>query len=206
MIPNQALSVPAVPDNFLPVDVQPYELLVSYQMGGIALSDPSQGLDYQNWRLEAVGIPANSPPSHMYVSAPNTPQTLLLTAINIQSCSLAFDQNMKPAIAYIDYVGPKLWWYDGSIPGYTIIDLDPNITSVQITLDNKLPMASLTNTSDLILAYTMNNNLYYSQQRDRFTVQYLLMQNVPLANPKVGKVGMNIGDRLQFYIYGSLYQ
>jgi hypothetical protein len=62
--------------------------------------------------------------------------------------------------------------------------------------------------SDVIMAYVANNNLCFRQERDRYTIEYVLHAdiNLLLANAVVWKIGMNYKNRLQLQLIGSLYQ
>lgn len=206
MIPNNSMSSVIEYAPYIPPDGPPYESLVSMQRGGIGLSDPTAGLEYQDWTLTCTGDPW---PTDFYISAPNTPSTLLYSLIApevAQTCSLAFDPNMHPAIAWESDTGAYLRWWNATIPDYEVLYLGSDVTSVQVTLDDKREAQAGAGNDDIICAYTRSNNLYFRQLRDRFTIEYLLLLNVPLANPKVIKVGMHEDWRLQFYMQGTLYQ
>jgi hypothetical protein len=207
MIPQKSLSNPTLQDSYIPPDNQsPYSAMVSLQLGGIGISDPSQGLEYQTWTLALSGNPTAN---EFWLSAPNTPATLIYQLPSGQSanmCSLAFDQNMKYAIGYTTDSGGFLYWYNATIPGYQLLFLGASIISVQLTMDDKRSAQTRAGTNDIICAFTDTKNLYYSQLRDRFTIQYTLSSNIPLINPKLFKVGMNEKWRLQFFLEGDLYQ
>lgn len=167
------------------------------------MSDPTAGLEYQPWMLTVAGSPF---PNQFVLSAPNFSPTVIYTYPNIIQCSLAFDPNMHAAIAYTAQDGPQLWWYNATLPGYNVLTLPAGSQNPQVTLDDKRDLQQREGTIDIILTYTRDNNLYYRQLRDRFTIEYLLMLNVPISNPYVIKVGMNNGWRLQWTIGGNLYQ
>lgn len=208
MIPGHSLSNPTIWSPYIPPDgITPYLATQSLQLGGIGLSDPSQGLEVQDWILSLVA--SNVLLDTFVVSSPNTSVTQLLQLPAGQSastCSLAFDQNMNPAIGYMQDTGGYLWWYNATIPGYQTLFLGSSIVSVQLTMDDKRSSQTTAGTNDIICAYTDSNNLYYRQLRDRFTIQYTLAFPVGLPNPVLLKVGMNEDWRLQFYLQGNLYQ
>ena len=204
MMPGNALSVPTLwspylyPDSIVPSDI------VSYQLGGVGLNDPSQGLQVQTWTLVIAGLITSN---DMVVSAPNTAPTLLLSKPNVTELSLAFDQNMSPAIAYVSQGNSYFWWYDNTIPGYTIISLPVGATNPRCTLDDKRARSISLGLSDIILVYLYNNNLYMRMQRDRFLIDYVLRTSVgnDIPNPSLQKVGMNTNLRLDFTVAGSLW-
>lgn len=208
MIPGQSLSNPTIWNLYIPPDdVTPYLSIKSLQIGGVGISDPTQGLEYQTWTLSLVA--SNVLLDTFMLSSPNTPATQvyqLPSGQSASSCSLAFDQNMKYAIGYMQDTGGYLWWYNATIPGYQLIFLGSGITSVQLTMDDKRSAQTGAGTNDIICAYTDTNNLYYRQLRDRFQAQYTLAFPVSIPKPTLLKVGMNEDWRLQFYLQGNLYQ
>lgn len=208
MIPGNSLSTPTVWNPYIPPDdIVPYLPTRSFQLGGIGISNPSQGLEVQDWTLNLVA--SNVLLDTFILSAPNTPPTQIYQlppGHSASTCSLAFDQNMQYAIGYAGDTGGFLYWYDAVIPGYQLIPLGSSVTSVQLTMDDKRAAQTTAGTNDIICAYTDSNNLYYRQLRDRFTIQYTLAFPVGLPNPTLLKVGMNEDWRLQFYLQGNLYQ
>ena len=205
MMPGNALSTTFMYAPYLPPDNILPSLTTSYQLGGIGLSDASQGLQVQTWTLTIAGtVTLND----MVISSPNTLATVLLSKPNVTSVSLAFDQNMKPCIAYVSQGNAYFWWYDNTISGYTIIALPAGSTSPQCTLDDKRAVSINLGKSDIILCYLLNNNLYMAQERDRFTIAYDLRTSVgnDIPNPSLLKVGMNTIGRLEFTVGGSLWQ
>ena len=205
MIPSKALSPLLQWAPFLYPDNLPVYNTTDWQMGGIALQDGSQGLQVQPWFLEITGTVTSN---NVVISAANRQPLILFSAPFITEVSLSFDQNMNPAVAYVSQGNPKFWWYDATIPGYTIISLAAGVTSPRCTFDDKRKLEVTLGMSDIILAYIYNNNLCYRQERDRFLTEYILYNNLNLviSNPTLNKVGMNEKERLQFQIFGNLYQ
>ena len=205
MIPQRSLIQPPQGSAFLSPDATPITNLTDYQLGGIGLANPSQGLQVQNWFLEVLGTGTGT---YIQISALNTSPIFMFTSPNITWARLAFDQNMHPFIAFINQTGPGYWWYDPLIPGQTFVFMTSDVTNPCCTMDDKRPLETRLGTNDIILAYTRIGNLFYRQQRDRYQTEYLLYTNINtiLPNPTLNKIGMGAGNRLQFQIYGSLYQ
>lgn len=203
MMPGNALSLVPKSTGFQYPDNIPVYNTTDYQMGGIGIADSSQGLQVQPWFLELSGTVTSN---NVVISAPNTQPTILFSAPNITEISLAFDQNMRPAVAYVSQGNPYFWWYDTTIPGYTIITLVAGITNPRCTLDDKRLREIDLGLSDIILAYIRSNSLYMRQERDRFTVEYFLGSLSSVPGPTLNKIGMNLINRLQFQIFGNLYQ
>ena len=191
MIPNHSLSNPALPATFLVGNVEEANDLVDFEEGGVALNDSSEGLQVQVWRIEIVGG------SEFIISAPNTMATTLFSAAGSTEVSLAFDQNMRPAVAFVQDGVAKFRFFDALV-GAQVIREYPGAVNPRCTLDDKRPSQSAA--SDIILAYTISGALYYREQRDRFNVEYLLSPTTP---GKLVKVGMSTGNRLQFEFYGA---
>lgn len=207
MIPNKSLVQPPQLSAYLFPDDLANTFLVDYELGGIGLSDPSQGLEVQEWTLNVLGSGVST---GIYLSAPNTPSTFILSEPYITFARLAFDQNMHPVITFLCNAGSGYYWWDPSIPGNSVVFF-PNtsgITYVACSLDDKRPYQTRVGSSDVIMAYVANNNLCYRQQRDRYGIEYVLYVNINnlIPNPLVNKVGMASNYRLQFEIFGNLYQ
>lgn len=205
MIPQKSLIQPPrgsafiFPDNLISTN------LVDYELGGIGLSDASQGLQVQEWTLQVVGLGINT---SIQVSSSNTPPTILFSLPNITWGRLAFDQNMHPVICYVDQTGPGFWWYDPTIPGQIFTSLSSDVQTPCCSMDDKRSLEIRLGTNDVIISYIRANGLFYRQQRDRYGIEYSLYPNLNLIipNPNLNKIGMGVNYRLQFEIYGSLYQ
>lgn len=202
-MPGNALSPTPMPQVFLYPDNIPVFNTTDYQLGGVGLSDASQGFQVQAWFIDIAGPVTNN---SVYVSSPNTLPTLLFSQPAITEVSLSFDQNMRPAVAYVSQGNPYFWWFDTTIPGYTIISLPAGSTNPRCTLDDKRSREINIGFSDIILAYIKSNGLYMRQERDRFTVEYFLGSLSAIPGPQLNKIGMNALNRLQFQIFGNLYQ
>lgn len=187
MIPEQRISSVVVKGKYLVPDTLPNSDLVDYELGGIGLNNPSEGLDYQVWTLEYVS-------GGMYISSPNTPRILLFEAPDVQQLSFAFDQNMRPFVAFVEGPQPKFWWYDTSVGSAVFTDLPLGCRSLRAGLDDK--RESQTAASDIILAYLRDDKLYFRAQRDRYTIEYLLASGLPDAD--LDRIGMTDKLRLQF--------
>lgn len=206
MIPNKSLVQPPIWSLYEePVNL-PGDSTDSNALGGVGLSDPTQGLQYQNWAgtVTDVGLVTSS----VYLSAPNTPSTFIFTYPNIIWMRFTFDQNMHPFVSFYTGATAGYYWWDPTIPGNAIAILPAGITYPTCMLDDPRNLETLTGTSDIILGYINNTNLCYRQQRDRYGTEYVLYSGISnvIANPFVNKIGMNEHYRLQFEVGGQLYQ
>ena len=198
MLPQNALSSQTLAGSFLPPDDSTFDPQVDKELGGIALNDSSQGLEVQTWQLMVSG-------DNLVLSADTVAPFVLLTRPATQWVSLAFDQNMRVAVAYVQYPDggdpvAKFYWYDGTIPGYRDQTLPAGVLDPRLALDDKRFLQR--NLSDIILAYTRNGNLYFRGQRDRYLIEYQLATGV---TGTLRRLGMNTQRRLQFELSNEPY-
>lgn len=186
---NDLSSVPVGSPLLAPDELERLSLLEDFERGGVALNDPTQGLNVRDWRAwsDGEGVWVASLPAGG--SAP----TLLFTGSGITEVSLAFDQNMQATVAYVEGGTVKLRWFDTTINAMTVTSF-PGAVGPMLTLDDKRPVASATN--DVIFAYVRAGNAYYRQQRDRYAVEYLL--GSAFGAVRILQLGMGTNGRLQF--------
>lgn len=187
MIPERRLSTQVISADLILPDPQ-VNARESKHLGGVALNDPSQGLSVQTWYLRADG-------GFAYIRADSVAETLLFSvAGTITEASLAFDQNMRPFVAFVEDGVAKFRWFDSTLGAQTISTLPGGCSNPRCTLDdNRLTQ---TNTSDIILAYVRAGSLYFRAQRDRYEVEYFLRSGVA----QLRSVAMNKRLRLQFHV------
>lgn len=172
-------------------DAKPFRRLVSHERGGIALSDPSKGLDVQNWRLESDGSMVR------LFSEMGSPIELFPDS-GIRQLSLSFDQNMRKVVS-IEYEsgGVDLIYYD-TLSASEETSSFSGIRSPVVSLDDK--RESQSGTSDVIFGYIRNSDhmLCYRQQRERYTVEHELIQLAPRS--RLRNLGMTTKLRMQFEV------
>lgn len=186
------------PDNLPPTDIEDWEL------GGIAISDGSQGLQVQVWHLLVHGSGATT---SVWLDAPNIPPFQLFALANITYARLAFDQNMHPVVSYVAGTGPGFYWFDPLIPGNTFTPLPSTVVRPCVCMDDKRPLQTTLGNNDVVMAYVNNGNLCYRLQRERYGTEHVWMTNITsvLANPFVNRIGMDTGFRLLIDVHGALY-
>lgn len=191
-LPDSPLTL-TEPLSYIEPDNLPSKSLVSHERGGIALNDPSQGLDVQNWRLESDGSMVR------LFSELGSPIDLFPDS-GIRQLSLSFDQNMRKVVA-VEYNsgGVDLIWYDTSVASEETTGFS-GIRSPVVSLDDK--RESQSGTSDVIFGYIRNSDhmLCYRQQRERFTVEHELIQLGP--GSRLRNLGMTTKLRMQFEVQG----
>lgn len=197
MIPENRLSTVPVPGQIFISNPQP-SLTESREWGGIALNDPSQGLRVKEWTCVIVG-------DNIQIGAVGVPFVTVFTAPDTTEVSLAFDQNMRPFVAFVQAGQAKFYWYDSLLEQPVITNLPVGSTSPRATLDDHSPLQ--TGTSDIILVYLLNGNLYFRQERDRYLTQRLLYAdvNLVLVAPSIQYITMNDRNRLQIVLKGAFH-
>jgi len=188
-LPNNSLAT--VPDVgvILPEDNKYFVSLYSRERAGKDLNDASEGINTYGWT--AVGDELTG---KVVLTRDGLRPVDLGIFGPLRTISIAFDQNMQPALAYVqEDRACKLYWYDSTIPGYTTITLPAGARDPILTMDEK--RNPLVEQSDILLFYTIGQDLYYRQQSDRFISQTLLYSGV---QGRLFKIGMNTRWCIQF--------
>lgn len=188
MLPDNVPSTLPVTNVMLNPDANARSPLVDYELGGVAIGDPSQGLQAITWMCYLAD---NS--SDVMLKPGDGSPVFFASIANVTEIALAFDQNMRPMIAYETSGSIALRWYDPVLSGYTTTVFGAG-RNPRLTLDDKRTFNL--NNSDVILAYIRGDGLYYRQQRDRFAVERLL--ETGMSSLSLVAVGMNRSWRLQF--------
>lgn len=186
MLPDNQLSSEPMPADFLlPMREN---RLVDHEWGGVALNDSSQGLKAVIWQCfhdrEISKICLKRIDSNQVFQ--------IIDAESIKSVGLAFDQNMRPQICYVEGGITKLYWYDTNIGALTTTIFE-SVKNPCISLDDA--RIRQTATSDVIFAYQKGQQLCYRQQRDRYQTEYILAEE---TEGELWQIGMNSGNRFQF--------
>lgn len=188
MIPDYRLSTTSIRSSIIGARGRGTATLMDYEDGGIAISDPSQGLRVQVWRGQLVG-------QNVVIVAESTLEEMVVyNGSRVTEFSFTFDQNMRPVVTVIDVNRIKLRFYDSFIADYTTEDFGNTWSNPRVFLDDKRqPMLAV---SDVILAYIRAGNLYMRLQRDRYGVEYFLRDNASGLHT----FGMGKNWRLQFHM------
>lgn len=189
MLPLESLSSIPVRASFTyPYDVVRASLLEDYELGGIALSDPSQGHQVQAWYARVDQATGN-----IYIRyLPGGPEILIYNQSDVFEFSFAFDQNMRwMTVCTLEDGETRLRWYDPTVPGYATLVLT-GINSCRMVLDDTRELQIQSGTTDVILTYirTADNKLCFRAQRDRFLEEYELADvgnNLRITNFGMGR-------------------
>jgi hypothetical protein len=188
MLPSTLGPGPA--GQHLAPDNAAYDRLLDFELGGNALSDPSQGLMGHTWSCRAVG-------DSIQLRRDSDAWAELLTFTTPYEIGFTFDQNMRPLVAIATRSKHlSLYWYDPVVGAYTVTSLGTG-RCPRMTMDDKRPFAN--QYSDAILGYIHGKNLMYRQQRDRFLIEYPVLADVP-GHARLKQLGMCSNLRVQFTV------
>lgn len=201
-IPENRLSTQAIPAAFIGSRGVSTDPLIDYEDGGIDFNDPSKGHYYQWWKAYVQD-------NQIWLGARDVEAQVMYSGTNVTEISLAFDQNMRPCLAFIDDGVAYLQWYDPVAQAQVLTPLGSDVITPKVTLDDK--RVSQNSTSDIIVAYIKSGSLMYRQQRDRFTIEYDITEPVPepersayrakiAESPGLIRIGMGSNLRLMFQL------
>lgn len=184
------LHTTSAPGDFIYPDNLPYSRLLDYEQGGVALSNPSQGVTGYVWSCRAVG-------QSIQLKIGDGAWEELFTHPAPYELSFAFDQNMRPLVA----VATKekvlsLYWFDPTQAQYTTTVIGAG-RSPRLSLDDKRAFANAHN--DVILAYISGSSLVYRVQRERFESSHVAATGIP-AHARLKNFGMCTNLRVQFTV------
>ena len=165
-----------------------YPLTESWDNGGVALSDPSEDLTKYVWKAWTDGTSIKIKRDDL-----DTHHVILMDS-DITEIDLTFDQNMRPCITYVANGISKLYWYDTQ-QAKQVIDDYPLITNPRVSLDDKRRF-NVAN-SDIIFAYLKDNTLCFRIQRERFSVEHVLV--IHNKSKLLWRIGMGQNNRFLFY-------
>jgi hypothetical protein len=161
---------PSIPGNYTNRVKTATELLVGFEMGSLALQNPTGGLLQQLWMVVCADG------KNIYVQAPNNPTSpiFILQDQNITEVDLAFDQNMFPFVTYVSNSLIKFYWYDPVSQQFVVSTILELAQSPRCTLDDK--RAFNVSNSDIVLLYVnmLTEQLCYRIQRERYATEHVI--------------------------------
>ena len=176
MFPSAPAVTPHIAGFQVPVKtLLPIDKFQDWELGGIALNDPSAGLEVQVWRF-SLEVDDDTGDSWVYAEAPGFPKTLLFTGSYVTEIAGAFDQNMNPMVAYQQSGAAKFWWWDSTASAMVHTTLPAGCIDLRCSLDDKRRFN--VSESDIILSYVRGGSLYYRVQRERYLTEHLLQDNI----------------------------
>lgn len=184
MIPGNAILEAPLVGVFLFPERAPYNPTRHVVLGGVAVGDPSQGRQVQQW--EAVlseGV--------INVKPVNSGAVLTLSAPGATTVALAFDSNMGVTLAWQAGTTSSIYYFNSLVGAY-VTEVIPGTTSCRLCVDDARD--SYMAASDVIFSYVRAGALYWRQQRDRYAVERL----VGATTKKIIRTGLSSANRLQF--------
>ena len=187
MLPDGRFSTQAVRGTYLaPDNLQGYTRRVDYERAGIAIGDPSKGLNYQNWRAYYV-----TAERAVHLANDEGFDQVMFQSIGLTQLALSFDFNMRPVIAYTEngFTWIRHFVSDTVTNKYLI----PSAAQPRLTLDDKR-QANAVN-ADVCLFYLNGQNICVRYQRESWGTEHILARDV--KGTRLGRVGMTTGWRVQ---------
>lgn len=198
MIPGNKLSDPTVRAPFLyPYNLVRGSLLEDWQIGGVALQDPSQGFRVHPWygRVDKAN-------GNVYLRpGVDGKEILVYTIPNCFEFAFAFDQNMRWVGSFTDKAGNTvIYRFDAASGGY-IQDKFTGINGVRLTLDDTRSSQLPTGNTDIIMTYlkTATGELCFRSQRDNYAIEHILSKTLP-NGMLISNFGMCSNNRLGWRI------
>lgn len=194
MLPDGVLSSEVVQGSFNYPDNLAYRPGTDYELGGLAISDSSLGLEYQAWKgfwEPSTGVVT----LHPGISGTGIP---VFTTSDVIDFTFTFDQSMRWTAATIDTSNLLSFrWYDITVNDY-VISTYSDIASVKLALDDKRAVQIQSGVTDVILTYVkLDGDLCYRLQRDRYLIEYTLESDVP-EGFRITNFGMTDKLRVQW--------
>lgn len=164
--------------------------LIDFEQGGLTLNAEVDNLQAALWTAESDG-------SSVVVYRDGVAPVTVLTDSGITQIALAFDQTMRPHVAYMAGGVCKFYWYDTVAASMQTIVI-PGATTPRLCMDEK--RAVFATQSDVLLSYKNGSNLCVRAQRERFATEHVIATGIPGA---LIAVGMNNVNRLQWKLVGN---
>lgn len=161
--------------------------LIDYEVGGVALNDPSAGLTGYNWTAEYAD-------GAVYIwreDLGESTKVSILAREGITRIGLAFNQNMQPYLCWEEGDGCFLWYYSpsGAMEMMQIADaVEPCLTLDERRLE-------LVSNSDVILSYRNGTSLCARVQRENFATEHVLAD---IGDSELTGAGMTTGLHMQW--------
>ena len=184
---NRMLVAAALADFLPPDNLARSDLLTDRELGGTAIGDPSDGLDVQTWEGRVSGTDIQVKPLM------GSTWTTVKSDTDISEIAIAFDQNMRPTVAYVAGGVAKLHWYDATAAAYATTSFS-GATSPVVTMDDKRKRQIGLN--DVLFFYLREGRVYHRRQRDRYTIEYNIGP-IPEGTDRIVQWGMGVNNRIQ---------
>src|SRR5690606_11525370 len=122
--------------------------LVDYEMGGIAIQNPSQGYFVSQWFGRVIG---ETTKEFQLRKDGEDWVTFFTRTGNVTEVAFTFDLNMNTCFAFVEDNVPYMRWFDPAVNQYVIFEFPDNCRSPRLCLDEK--RQPLSSNADIILMY-----------------------------------------------------
>lgn len=168
MLPTTAIRTTATDLVIGRVAPLKHPLRQAFTFGGVGVGDNSRGMYSFVWLAEVLDKNTISLRRVTEVGSTTTPypfEETLYEGADITEVSVAFDQNMRPVVAFVEGGETKVRRYD-SLAGSYVVDTYNDAHSPRVALDGTAhtPLGE----TDIILSYIRNGVLYARIQRDNY--------------------------------------
>lgn len=162
------------------------------EMGGLALNDPTGGLQQAVWECWY---------EDQYLKLKRLPDgdIILVEQIfgDVTEIGFTFDSNMRVHIVYVEDNVTKMYWFNVET-SQNEIRIFEAASSPRLCLDDKRYRQSTNR--DILFYYLARGALYARQQRDRYEIEYLIYTSNAI---RIGQVGMATSNRVQIELIYS---
>lgn len=185
----QTLSTPTIRSGWAETQNRRTLPLIDYEAGGPTLNAPTADRYSVMWVAESDG-------SSVTVRREDSEEAVeVLTDTGITQIALAFDQTMRPHVAYVAEGVAKFRYWDTLSGDWSLLNLG-NAVTPRLCTDEK--RSQFIGTEDVILCYMRGEDLFVRYQRDRYLEEKLLEANT--NGVSLTTIGMNNANRLQWKI------
>jgi len=174
---------------------RPITRALDYEDGGIAIQNPSGGLNRQVWQARLLH--AGEAGSFVQMQAETGAPFVLWQRPYMSEFSFTFDQNMQPVLAYVEDGAAFLRFYDSLTQDFSILALGAGVITPRVAFDDKRDFLGYAQ-SDVLLAYVHSGNLYQRKGSERYQNTHLIRAGVGSAG--LIKIGMNRQLRMQYRV------
>lgn len=182
------LSTTPVRSDWVERQNQRSDPLIDWEMGGAVLNSPLPDRYTHNWRLWSDG-------TTVFINRDDLSDSqVIFSGAGITSVSLAFDQVMRPHVAYTEQGVAKFYHWDTLSSAFKVMTLAPDAKYPRCGSDDKRPF--FIGRDDVLVAYMRGDSLCVRWQSDRYLIEEVKAPNT--GKKMLVQLGMNNQNRMQF--------
>lgn len=171
------------------------------EKGGIAISDPSQGINIHTWQSSYDSSSGTIRLTNLDTAAV---YDILTGIMSVTDLSFAFDASMRPNLGYKLADGTsKIRYYDTVTEAFITVTLPTGAGVPRLCHDDKRDEMVLLNVTDVLIFYVLSDVVYYLLQRERFLTPHQVATLTP--GTILEKVGMSDDLRILLQISNGTF-